>query len=104
MDMAEYLHTLAFRPDETATYYRERPSGRLQGRLFAVMLRSTPPFPAPGHGNGRSRPLAVLCARYAPEGWEWVHPDSLTRQIIGNDLLDRQVVVDRWYFMELHRS
>lgn len=93
-------NTLALGPNERAIFSINRPNHPIRNELYAVMLRSVPLPPKPGELH-RTRPLAVLCARYLPEGWRWTYLEPTTKQRIGRELLGSQAIIDRWYFMEV---
>jgi hypothetical protein len=100
MRIADHLVTLSLRPGEYVEYHQVRPI-RPEGTLYAVMLRSAPPFPGPKQSN--CLPLSLLCARLGVDGWVWVHPDAYSKQVICSSLLAHMAGADRWYFMELRR-
>jgi len=69
------------------------------------MIHPVPAFPGEYHKHDYPE-MAVLCAaRYAtlnggPERkWGWIHLDSITKDVIGEDLVSIAAEPDVWYYM-----
>ena len=106
LSIPDHQLTFSLRPNERPHFHRQRPSGPIDGVLYAVMLPTAPAFPAQQRPDGpyRSLALAFLMARYDRGRWVWVNPDTVSKQFLANAMQGHRAAVDHWYYMVLDRG
>lgn len=110
----EIGHVLALRAGEYLGYWpmelvtRHWLLERFPGSfVYLVSLLETPKLPDTKHDT--VWPLGVACLGWYPvdtpefgdAAWGWLHLESTTKEVIGNDLVEGGIAPGQWYYMVL---